>query len=268
VAVVSEPEKNRCCDLEKEMVMIRTALPAAFFIGTFLIGCDRTSERTDRKTGTHDATSEKTDSEAGIYTDTRNGYFMFLPPRGWTPQTYDDPRTKVAFSHPTAPGVLIRFIVREAPGETFDGMVHEDRQVASEMRTRGVSCEVRKNDVYGMACSEVYGQFPNDSGTMMLRKFLTCGLHFNIQYSAPSKTLFDRYLDEATRSLETITVLKVSGRDVAKAKEQQIANRVRLAKLTAQWVSIEEGKRILREARKEFPESNLIEVALKEMEDR
>ena len=206
--------------------------------------------------------------KAKIYKDTKNGYFMFLPPKGWTPQTYADPRTKVAFNHPTVEDVFIRFIVREAPGETFDAMIRQDKQMSNQMSARGISCKVKENEIHGLKCSEVHAQFPNDAGTTMLRKFLTCGLHFNIQYSAPTKVLFGKYLDEATKSLETITVLKVSGGDVTKAKEQQIANRVRLAKLTAQLISVEEGRQILKEAQKEFPESKLIQDALKEMEEQ
>lgn len=214
---------------------------------------------------TNFAVSQETAKTTNVYTDTKNGYFMFLPPKGWTPQLYDDPRTKVAFNHPSDPGVFIRFIVREAPGETFEAMINEDKKISNQMRNRGISCEVKESDINGLKCSEVNAQFPNNAGMMMLRKFLSCGLHFNIQYSAPTKALFDKHFDEAMKSLETITVLKVTGGDVIKAREQQIANRVRLAKLTAQWVSVEEARQILKEAKKEFPESTMIQDALKEM---
>ena len=214
------------------------------------------------------ASSIAAENEAKVYKDTKNGYFMFLPPKGWTSQEYSDPRTKVGFNHPTARGVFIRFIVKEAPGETFDAMIVEDKQMSNQMRSRGISCEVKENDINGLKCSEVLAQFPDDAGTTMLRKFLSCGLHFNIQYAAPTKALFDKHLDGAMKSLETITILKVSGADIEKAKEQQIANRIRLAKLTAEWLSVEEAMQILKEAQREFPDSRLIQDALKEMEKR
>lgn len=208
------------------------------------------------------------EKEAEVYKDSKNGYFMFLPPKAWASQEYADPRTKVGFNHPTARGVFIRFIVREAPNETFDAMIRQDKQMARKMRSRGISCKVEQNDINGLKCSEVYAQFPNDAGTTMLRKFLSCGLHFNIQYSAPSKALYKKHFDETMKSLETITILKISGGDLSKAKEQQIANRVRLAKLTAEWVSVDEALGILKEAQKEFPESMMIQDALKELEAR
>ena len=198
-----------------------------------------------------------------MFRDNKNGYFMFLPPKGWTTQEYGDPRTKVQFNHPKDDGVLIRFIVREAPGETYDSMINEDRETASQMKNRGISCEVTEREVHGLKCSEVAAQFPDDGGTLMLRKFLSRGLHFNIQYGAPTKSLFQKYHDEAVKSLDTITVLKTGDNDPNKAKEQQIASRIRLAKLTAEWVSVEEARQVLEEARKEFPDSELIQDALK-----
>jgi len=214
------------------------------------------------------AVSQEPRDKAKLYRDTRNGYFMFLPPKGWTPQQYSDPRTKVIFNHPTDRGVFIRFIVREAPGETFDAMIDQDKQTSKQMRSRGIACEVKRNEPHGLKCSDVHAQFPNEAGTMMLRKYLTCGLHFNIQYGAPTKALFAKHLEQVTKSLEAVTVLKVPGGNVTKAQEQQIANRVRLAKLTAQWISLEEGRHILKEAQREFPESKLIRDALKEMEEQ
>lgn len=231
-----------------------TKLLISCFISTMLLACA--------------ATSEATDNKGKVYRDSKNGYFMFLPPKGWTPQTYTDPRTKVAFNHPTIQGVFIRFIVREAPGETFDAMIRQDKEMSNQWRSRGISSEVKENKIHGLKCSEIFAQFPNDAGTTMLRKFLSGGLHFNIQYAAPSKALFEKHLDDVMKSLETITVLKVSGNDVTKAKEQQIANRVRLAKLTAEWLSVEEAIHILKEAQKEFPMSKLIQEAVKEMEEK
>jgi nucleoid-associated protein YgaU len=205
-------------------------------------------------------------AKAGVFKDTKNGYFMFLPPTGWTRQEYDDPRTKVQFNHASDAGVLIRFIVREAAGETYDAMIREDRETASQMKNKGISCEVMEREVHGLKCSEVAAQFPEDGGTLMLRKFLSGGLHFNIQYGAPTKAQFEKHRDAAMRSLDTITVLKIGNDDPKKAREQQIAGRIRLAKLTAEWVSVQEARQVLEEARKEFPDSESIRDALRELE--
>lgn len=196
------------------------------------------------------------------YTDTQNGYFMFLPPVGWKTENYSDPRTKVGFNHPNAAGVFIRFIVRQAPGETVEKMIEDDKRMAGQMKDKGLACEVKEMVWDGIKCSEIRAQIPNDAGTTMLRKFLTCGLHFNIQYSAPKKALYDQYLDEVTCSLDTITVLKGTGEDAAKAKDQQIAGRIRLAKLTTELGFEEEAVQILKEAQIAFPESDVIQNAL------
>jgi len=213
------------------------------------------------------ARSKDSDSKAKVCRDNKNGYFMFLPPKEWTPQLYSDPRTKVAFNHPVAREVLIRFIVRESTGETFDTMISQDKRIANQMKAKGISCKIQENDILGLKCSEVFIQFPNDRGTTMIRKFLSSGLHFNVQYFAPTKALFDKYRDEAMKSLNTIVILKVSTGDAEKAIEQQVAGRIRLAKLMAQLGNLEEARLILHEAEREFPNSKLIQGALKELEE-
>lgn len=200
-----------------------------------------------------------------VYEDKRNGYFMFAPPIGWQAYEYKDPRTKVRFSHPTAPGVFIRFIVREAPGESYYSMMLADMQMVHQVEAMGFSCKVKENEFLGMECSEVFIQSPKDSEITMLRKFLAGGLHFNISYGSPTKALFDRYWDEVMRSLDTIAIMKEFRSAPEKVQKQHIANRVRLAELAADHWNVDEAKRILADAAEKFPDNDLIRNAIEEL---
>ena len=215
-----------------------------------------------------DAEVQTTSLELKVYKDKKNEYFMFALPKGWTVREYSDPRTKVSFNHPSADGVFIRFIVREAPDETFNSMKHNDEITAQQMNSRGISCDVKETEFLGMQCSEISAQMPNNAGTTILRKFLVSGLHFNIQYSAPTQDLFKKYLDDSIESLETLVILKNQNNNPQRVKNQQIANYVRLAKLTAEIFSVTEAKDILKEALKIFPESKEIHDAIKELDKK
>ncbi len=209
--------------------------------------------------------SKGTKSEAKIFKDKKNGYFMFIPPQGWTTKHYRDPRTKVMFSHPRIRGLFIRLIVREAPGENYSRMVSQDKKMARQLKSKGISCEVKENVINGLRCSEIFAKLPNKSITM-LRKFISGGLHFNIQYQAPNKTQFNKLRDKAMNSLDTITILKVSTGNKKKARDQQIANRIRLAELLVEQGAVKQAKQVLKEAQKEFPKSTLIQDTLKKLD--
>ena len=134
-----------------------------------------------------------------------------------------------------------------------------------KLQVRPQVCEVKEKEINGLKCSEIFAKLPNKSITL-LRKFISGGLHFNIQYSAPSKTQFNKHRDKTMNSLDTITILKVSAGNVTKAREQQIANRIRLAELLAKQGAVKQAKQFLKEAQKEFPKSKLIQDKLKKME--
>lgn len=209
--------------------------------------------------------SKETNLKTEIFKDKKNGYFMFLPPQGWTIKHYPDPRTKVKFSHPSVRNFYILFIVREAPGETFNKMIANDRQLAGQLKRKGISCEVKEKDFNGLKCSEIIAKLPDKSISMLL-KFISGGIHFNINYTAPGETQFDKHRDTIMNSLDTITILKVAGGDLKKAKEQQIAGRIRLAELLAQNGDVKGAIQELKEAQKEFPESKLIQDLLNKLE--
>lgn len=204
-------------------------------------------------------------SGSNVYRDKRNGYFMFVPPAGWRVYEYSDPRTKVAFSHPVEHEIFLRFIVREAPGENYHAMICADKERARQLEAMGFLCKIEESEFLGVKCSEILAEYPKGSGISKLRTFLACRLHFNIQYSAPTRALFDEYADQVMRSLSTIQILKVHESPQKKAREQHIANRVRLAELYADFISRDQARQILSDAMNKFPDEKLIQDTMEEL---
>lgn len=200
-----------------------------------------------------------------VYRDKRNGYFMFVPPAGWRVYEYPDPRTKVAFSHPVEHEIFLRFIVREAPGENYHAMIQADKERARQVEAMGVLCKIEESEFLGMKCSEIMAEYPKGSGISKLRTFLTSGLLFNIQYSAPTRAMFDEYADQVMRSLGTIQILEVNKGTQKKAIEQHIANRVRLAELYADFINRNEARQILLDEMNRFPDNQLIQDTMEDL---
>jgi hypothetical protein len=180
------------------------------------------------------------------WVDTRNRYFAFEPPPGWIAHEQDDVRTKVRFNHPQAPEVYVSFVVRQATGES-----HMPPAAAlANARAMGFTCETRQSTMLGVPCSEVRMSSPH-RGVSVLWLFVSDGLHFNIQYWAPTEAAFRAHRTAVVRSLESIEVFGPSGSTVA-AGEEKLAGRLRYARLAAAEIDVIEALRALAEARVEF----------------
>lgn len=180
------------------------------------------------------------------YRDERNGYFAFVPPPGWTKEVYDDPRTKLVFTHPGRPEVHLRVLVRRAQNE---GHAPPASAVAQAL-VMGFDCCVSECELLGVPCSEIHMQSP--AGQMIMWLFVLGGLHFNVEFAAPGPNLFNRHVGDVRRSLETITVLAGLVGDGETARRESLANRLRYARLAAENISIYEAKQCLLEALTEF----------------
>lgn len=191
------------------------------------------------------------DEGAFIYRDEKNGYFTFCPPKGWRVQEYNDPRTKVSFNHPDDARIFVRFIVREAPGETFAGMIKADEEMAQEFNAKGIPCNVEQTERLGVPSTKIYAEI-SGMGYTQLIKFIIFGLHFNIQFASPDKEEFDKYLNEITQSIDSIVVLVSLKPDSEKARRQQIANIVRLAELANEFGDNKNACLILKDGLREF----------------
>jgi len=67
------------------------------------------------------------------------------------------------------------------------------------------------------------------------------------------------------RSLGTIQILEVRKGTQKKAREQHIANRVRLAELYADFMNRDEARQILLDAMNRFPDSKLIQDTMEDL---
>lgn len=186
-----------------------------------------------------------------IYRDDKNGYFFFVPPKGWTIQEYSDPRTKVAFHHPGEYDVFLRFIVKEVPGYTLSDMRKDAEHVRQTWKTKGVLFRLEETDVLGVKGISLTGEIPN----LYIRiiKLIKFGIHFSIAFNSPNKAQFQKYLGEVTRSINTIVVLKPASLDLEKAKQQQIGHYLRSAELCWERGDRHAACNILREVIREYP---------------
>ena len=99
--------------------------------------------------------SAAAEKELPVYKDTKNGYFLFSPPQGWRIQAYEDPRTKVAFHHPTEDGVHIRIIVREAPQETLADIKANYNDFAQMLTSKGIAVRITETECLGVRAMQM-----------------------------------------------------------------------------------------------------------------
>lgn len=186
-------------------------------------------------------------TKATQWSDLRNGYFTWMPPAGWNAHESEDSRTKVQFINPDAPAVQVRFIVKEASGPGNAPPANALRQA----KAMGVQCQVSETIILGVPSSEVRMSMPNQEESV-LWLFVKDGLHFNIQFYAPSLTAFRRHNQTVRRALETIVIVSQTPRDTSKVLAQRLDQKLRYARLSAEHISVEEAQRVLTEARIEF----------------
>lgn len=199
-----------------------------------------------------------------IYRDDKNNYFFFVPPKGWTIEKYSDPRTKVAFHHPDEHNVLLRFIVREVPGYTFLEMKRDAEEVCQTWRGKGVIFELKETEILGVkGITLTTGNLLPNLYSRIL-KCIKFGIHFSVAFHAP-KTTFRKYLEEVTKSINSIVVLKPASLDAGKAKQQQIGHYIRSAELISEMGDHEEACNILKELMREFPNDKNVQRTFKKL---
>ncbi|HEU0140784.1 MAG TPA: hypothetical protein VFQ79_13770, partial [Bryobacteraceae bacterium] len=130
--------------------------------------------------------------KGAVFVDQKNGYFTMIPPSGWPRQTYDDTRTKVAWRSPQDTRVLLSVIAKQAT-ESFSDMRAGADRTAQSWRSKGVSTEVSEGRVGDVPAVIIKANVPG-AGISHLLLFLVQGIHFNVQFAAPDRELFDRHL--------------------------------------------------------------------------
>ena len=142
-------------------------------------------------------------ANGAVWVDARNQYFTIIPPPGWTPQVYEDARTKVAWRHPRDSRVVLSIIARKAT-EDFAGMRADANRTAAGWRAKGLTMAVTEEKLGDTPAVVSQAHLPG-GGRARLFLFLVRGVHFNVQFAAPSDALFDANAVAAQASLESIT---------------------------------------------------------------
>ncbi|MGB2884814.1 MAG: hypothetical protein WBC47_04425, partial [Dehalococcoidia bacterium] len=124
-----------------------------------------------------------------VFLDKKNKYFSMIPPAGWTQKDYEDNRTKVSWHNPGDERVLLRVIAREAV-ETYEELKREVRGISAQWASRGVILEESEVDLSGTPAIALEGDLA-EMGTIRLLFFISEDIHFNCQYAAPTRKLFD-----------------------------------------------------------------------------
>jgi hypothetical protein len=201
-----------------------------------------------------------------VWKDSKNGYFSFVPPKGWTVETYSDPRTKIAliaFRHPQNKSIFVRIIVREAPGETFDEMKQSADEAAAQYRTQGFKCVVERTECHGVPATITTADLGSTGYTKLLR-FLQAGLHFNVQWAAPTKDLLDINQDVIDKSIASIVANGPEKPNTEKALAHRAASYLRQAEIVMERGDKQTAQAILIEGNRLYPESSDIKKKMAE----
>lgn len=202
-----------------------------------------------------------------LYSD-KNGYFTFLPPKGWSQKDFpSDPRSKVEFNGPDS--VLIRIIAQSAQGVTSKNIVEETGKSseagAQTLRKQfpSYSQSVKEGSFAGLRAALVTQSVP-DQLEQELTVFVAGNIHFNIAYTALNRTTLEKHRKVAQESLATLTFSeKISlPVDDEKVKEETIARAIRLAQLLTQMGNFSGAKEQISLALKKYPDDTKLKKAL------
>jgi len=209
----------------------------------------------------------KAELAAKLYSD-KNGYFTFLPPKGWSQKDFPtDPRSKVEFNGPDS--VLIRIIAQTAQGVTSKNVVEETRKSSEaggqtlKKQFPSFSQSVKEGQFAGLraalATQSIPGQMEQE-----LTVFVAGNIHFNIAYTAPNRVTMEKYRKIAQESLATLSFsekINLPMHDEGVRKET-IARAIRLAQLLTQMGNFSGAEEQISLALKKYPDDTRLKKAL------
>jgi len=198
--------------------------------------------------------------KGAVFVDQKNGYFTMIPPSGWQQQSYDDTRTKVAWRSPQDTRVLLSVIDRQAT-ESFKDMRAGADRTAQSWRSKGVSTEVSEGRVGDVPAVVIKADMPG-MGISNLVLFLVQGIHFNAQFAAPNRELFDQHLPHAMEALGTIAPLPQSEASATRAPAEELAWYKRYAFLLQKLGDRNNARALAKEGLAKFPsDAELLKLA-------
>lgn len=196
------------------------------------------------------------DARPNVYRDEENGYFRWEAPPGWRARRQQDARTKVAFTHPTLPEVVVSFIVRTAPGESHETLretMHEDGEAAQAAAQLGIRTRVSPMVWNGMPAFRMYARSRDGMRMVQWRCISSNELSVNVQYAAPSLGLFRECWDQVQQAVSTIRVNAELSPGWTDDRTQQIDAYVRRARLLAETLGRGRAEEELQEGLGRYP---------------
>jgi len=175
-----------------------------------------------------------------------------IPPKGWHQENSNDARTKVTWRNPDQPDVLLRVIARAAT-EDFAEVKAGAERTSSSLRSRGTSVQMSEQDVAGRKAVFVQTPAPGGGKTRIVL-FLMDRVHFNIQFAAPSTSLYDRHLAEAMASLDTLSVLPGKQPNADKLRAEELSWYRRQSFLFEKLGDVGGSRALAAEGLKKFPD--------------
>ena len=156
------------------------------------------------------ATAAQPAATVAVFRDDTNGYFSLVPPKGWMFERSDDARSKVTWRHPVDNDVLLRVIARAATEDNAQ-VLRDTKSTSTQYNQKGLK-SVFAEQRLGNYQTAVVDQWPSPARSRLLL-FVAGNVHFNIQYAAPSESLFRAHEAEAAAALESLSPLpsKASG---------------------------------------------------------
>lgn len=218
-------------------------------------------------------TVAKDELAAKPYSD-KNGYFTFLPPKGWTQKDFPtDPRSKVEFNGPDS--VLIRIIAQTSQGITGGNVVEETRKQseagaqAMKKQFPSFSQSTKEGSFAGLRAAIVVQIVPGQL-EQELTVFVAGNIHFNISFTALNRTDLEKYRKVAQESLATLTFSEKISLPVndAAVKEETIARAIRLAQLLTKMGNFSGAEEQIILALKKYPDEKRLNDALKLIKDK
>lgn len=202
--------------------------------------------------------SEEIESTAGettaaaVFRDEVNGYFAIVPPVGWDFERTRDARTKVTWRQPESSNVLVRVIARRAT-ETTSEVMRGVKNTASRQQAAGIKTRFHE-ETLGSFRTAVVDQWPGRGFRSRIILFVDHGVHFNIQYAAPSEALFEQYEDEVSHALETIVALPGNETGAGRVEEEELSWYRRYSFLLMKLGETKAGQALASEGLAKYPD--------------
>lgn len=202
-----------------------------------------------------------------LYSD-KNGYFTFLPPKGWSQKDFpSDPRSKVEFNGPNS--VLIRIIAQTAQGVTSQNVVEETRKQSEagvqtlKKQFPSLSLSAKEGRFAGLRAALVTQSIPGQM-EQELTVFVAGNIHFNIAYTAPNQVTLEKYRKLAQESLATLVFSEKINLPVGDegVRKETVARAIRLAQLLTRMGNFSGAEEQIALALKKYPDDARLKKAL------